>query len=248
MAAVAAALQAAADAHGCTPEDILSVPGAREFEAEARRNLVDSTRRAVLETVFQPAGGLRSVTDSPALATLYEQMGQAQQTGAIVGQILCLVASVAELHPDIPASLNRTWTIMEAEALPRSGLPRRAKLQGDRTGLLRLWGEWCGSAPLHAAAHLWIMGAQLAPDPRAEMGAMFSTPQGIGTVLAWAKWFRAWGTTFRPDRARLGTTLIPPEVALIYDTKGVDVPEIKPPLWPLTKRQLAAARGHTAPI
>ncbi len=237
---VASALQAAADVHGCTPADILALPGAREFEAEARRDLVEGTRKAVLETVFQPAGGWRSAADSHALGILNEQMRQSQRKGTIVGQALCLVASMAHLHPDIPASMNRTWAVMQAGALPHG-----ARLPEDRASLVRLWGEWCDSAPLHAAVHLWFVGAQLAPDPRAEMDAMFATPQGIGSVLGWAKWFRAWATDFRPERAR--APLIPPGTALLYDTKGTNVPERRPTLWRLTAPQLAAAQGYRAP-
>jgi hypothetical protein len=240
-AEVAAALQAAADAHGCTPADILALPGAREFEAEAWRDLVAGMNKAVADALLWPSGGHRAVADAPGLNVITEQAHQAQRSGAIVGQALCLIASMAHLHPDIPASMNRTWAVMQAEALPRGG-----KVPEDRASLVRLWGEWCGSAPLHAAVHLWFVGAELfAPDPRAEKEAMFSTPRGVGTVLAWAKWFRAWGTDFRPDRAR--APLLPPDTALLYDTKGVDVPAIKPLLWPLSALQLAAARGYRAP-
>lgn len=237
---VAAALQEAADLHGCTPADILALPGSREFEAEARRDLVEGTRKAVLETVFRPAGGWRSAADSPALDILNEQMRQAYRKSAIAGEALCLIASMAHLHPDIPASMNRTWAVMQAGTLPRG-----ARLPEDRASLVRIWGEWCDSAPLHAAVHLWLVGAQLAHDPRAYMEGMFSTPCGVGTVLAWAKWFRAWATDFRSDRAR--GPLIPPGTALLYDTKGVDVPETRPPLWRLTAQQLSAAQGYKAP-
>lgn len=245
-AAVAAALQAAADAHGCTLADILSLPGAREFEAEARRDLVESVTKGAMEALLRPAGGMRAVADAPGLDAINEQARQAQRSGAIAGQALCLIASIAHVHPDIPASMSRTWAVMRAGPLPRELLVGRPKLLGDHAGLIRFWQEWCGIAPLHAAVQLWFMDSRLAPNPRAEMEAMLSTPQGVGTVLGWAKWFRAWGTSFRPDRARLGTTLIPPETAHLYDSKGAGVPELQPPLRYLSDAQLAAARQYKA--
>ena len=244
-AAVAAALQEAADAHGCTPADILSLPEAREFEAQARRDLIESATKGAAEALLRPAGGMRAVADAPGLDVINEQSRYAQRSGAIAGQALCLIASMAHLHPDISASMSRTWAAMRAEP-PSKALIDKPKLLGDRAGLIRFWQEWCGSAPLHAAAHLYMAGSHFAHDPQAYLEGMFSTPSGVGTVLGWAKWFRAWGTSFRPDRARLGTTLIPPETALFYDTKDAGVPELRPPLWRLTAAQLAAVHQHKA--
>ena len=236
-AEVAAALQAAAEKHGCTVDDILAQPEASELFTLARRNLTEQARADVHNAVFLPAGGWRAAADGPGLDVVSERLRRvARHEGQIAGRALCLTASMAHLHVDIPASMNRTWFLVQAK-VASGGMG----VTMDRASLVKLWREWGGVAPLHAAAHLWLAGARFAPDPRAEAAALFE-PQGIGTVLGWAKWFRAWAVGYYAPRSKV--PLIAASTAVTYETV---VPELRPPLWPLTEQQVSTVHSYIAP-
>lgn len=97
---------------GISPGEIARMPGSRHFFSsyfsEPLQNL-----RAVVRTIFEPAGSIRAVADAPGRDRLLHDYKQALEGGAFLARAqLWYVAILHQCYPDIPASLNRAGAIL----------------------------------------------------------------------------------------------------------------------------------------
>lgn len=234
---VQSALADAARKHGCTVEDILADPLGAALSQRGGQHLIDHARSMIQRHVFEAAGGWGTIAGAPPAQQALERVRRvAREEGRLVGRALSLIARMAHHHPDCSASLNRVWHVMATEAA-NGGRP----VPSDRAIFMRMWREWSTIAPLLAAARLWLEGSRYHDDPRAHAEEIYSVI-GVGSVLGWAKWMRHWATSYKTERSR-GPLLLDAEAA-VYETQ---VPEIEPPLLPLSAAQLAAAASYKAP-
>lgn len=187
-----------------------------------------------------PAGGYAANRDAPALDTMEAHLfGRAMFEGMIAGRALCLAATMAHEHSEVPVSMNRVWSVMRADL--KSGGP---KMPEDVAQLKAIWKEWRCIAPLYAAMLVWFAWADTSSDPGDLQRRMHNTG-GIGCLVGWAKWFRVWATGFRPARSPGALPIIPETVAVRYDAM---VEPSRPPLHlcRLSPARLASAKAHRA--
>jgi hypothetical protein len=230
-------LEALGQQLGIPPAELARMPGAATFYTSFFGEPED-TSRALYQTVFEPAGHLRSVAEAPGSQQLLLDYTKAVQGGAFyAGTMLLLVAMLAQRHPEVPASINRAIAIMEGWSA--RGLMR---LPSDRT-LLSAWKNWRHLAPLWAAdagAFQHARATKLS-DFSAGLEAMLE-PARLSRMLGEAKWFRSFATTFVPEHA--SAPLVPAGDALEIIAKA---PEEEPCFAPLPPADLEAALRYRAP-
>ena len=208
-----------------------------EMEQEMSR-LVGQWDASLTEHVLRPAGGRTAAANAPEYAVLMEELRTTWQTkGRVVGRAMCILAAMDTLHPDLDASLNRVWAIMDAHLAGD-----RDEVPSDRSPFMKAWHEMKNLAPLYAAYALYL-GVTVERGAPANVGAAaFGTPDGLAILLGWAQWFRDWAVQFRPQRSR--DTLLRDDEATVYRAR---VEARRPPLEPLHPDQVEAARLYRAP-
>jgi len=194
-----------------------------EFSPELWTLARDRAKREL----YEPSGGLRTLVDAPGWDTFNPRQGPEELQRA--GVALAVVATLARRHPDIPASLNRAYAVIEAEGQERGDRTRTSERH-----LKEIWERWCGAAPLWAA---YVLVRELA-DWRGAPLVLLGNRALRRRILAAAGWFRQFGTTFVPRGAR--GPLIPPEQALEL---RVGIPPAEPPLPPLSPEMASVARA-----
>jgi hypothetical protein len=117
-----------------------------------------------------------------------------------------------------------------------------AKLPADRT-VKNAWKEWGGVAPLWAAFAATLEDAiHNSVGPQEWALRMRIDKPMRRRLIGWAKWFRRFAVSHVPMGAKR-TLLAEQEAVLIT---GV-VPEMEPPLTPLSSDQYRAAAAYRAP-
>jgi hypothetical protein len=218
-------------------DELARMPGAPTFY---RSYFTDPARsaRELAQRVFVPVGHFRAVADAPGRDRVLEELQRAINRGAyLAGVQLTLVATIAEHHPEMSASLNRAIAVMQA--WPARGV---RKLPSDRT-LVDVWTRWRHLAPLWAAyaAELLSAGNLGFTADAAGLEAVHD-PIRLRRILSSAKWFRAFAASRSSKHAK--APLIPPGKALQIIA---DVEALKPDLAPLPPDDLAAARAYRVP-
>ncbi len=222
---------------GLRMDELARMPGAPTFY---RSYFTDPARsaRELAHNVFVPAGHFRAVADAPGRDRVIMELERAINGGAyLAGVQLALIATIAEHHPEMSASLNRAIAVMQA--WPARGV---RKLPSDRT-LVDVWTRWRHLAPLWAAyaAELLSAGNLGFTADAAGLEAVHD-PVRLRRILGGAKWFRSFAVSFVPERAK--APLVPPGKALLIDA---EVEELEPYLPPLPPNDLAAAKAYRAP-
>lgn len=218
---------------GIPEAEVLAMPQARMI-AEHLREHLDNVKASIETDMFEPAGGHRVVARAPGVDVLRGQIQKATDGGArSVGWALLLVATMQRRHPELNASLNRAFAIMEATCLERDwpGLSERT--------LKDQWEGWRDIAPLSAALWTWTLGRPPGASRDEWLAAAFRTETGVKAVLRWARWFRRFGTTHKARGSR--ATLLSEAETIDY---RVDLPPMEPNLPNLTPRELAAAKAY----
>jgi hypothetical protein len=190
--------------------------------------------RAIVDQMWNPAGGFKSVADAPGTETVLAQFARASSQATPAGTLLLFVAVFDAAHPDIAPSLAKAMRSFLATGYSLPGFVA----VGEKS-LKRWWKEWRGVAPVWAALNLQC---NLTPMPlEAAVWETLLDPMRRRQTLGWAKWFREFGTTFRPSGA--DGPLIPLDEAVEL---RFDVPQEVPPLaaYPFPAAWLAAARDR----
>jgi hypothetical protein len=230
-------LQALSRALDLPAGEVARMPGAATFYQTA---FTDPVRSAadLSRQVFYPAGHFRTVAQAPGLDRLLADLQRANDRGAyLAGILLLLIATMAERHPEISASLNRAVAAIHASSNRGVG-----KLPSDRT-LMEIWKTWRHLAPLWAAYALELQRTlALGFTVDAAGLEVMHDPERLRRILSSAAWFRSFAESFSSERA--GAPLIPPGKALRLIA---DVEKANPELEPLTAEELAAAKAYLAP-
>lgn len=222
---------------GVEPEELLRMPRSAAFAATALSD-PQGARRTLDAAVFKPAGHFRSVAEAPGSIKLLEDYENAANGGAMLaGTVLLLTAIMAQHHPDLPASQSRSIEIIES----MFGRGEMAAFSG-RT-IKHFWKEWRHVAPLWAAVtgNIQIMQQQ-GFTPHAAGIETLQSPESLGRVIAHAKWFHEFATTFIPARGQ-GPIIDPKDVVAIISS----IPAEAPPLARLRPVDVKAARAYRAP-
>lgn len=222
---------------GIPPGELLRMPASAAFYA---RFFGDprGVAASLEDRVFNPAGHYRAVAEAPGREQLLTEYARAIEGGAyLAGVQLCLVAMMAEHHPEVPASLNRAIAIMINGAILGP-----TKVPSDRS-LWSAWTKWRHIAPLWAA-HIGEFQDAHTPGclPLAAGFEVLHQPAKLQRLLSHAKWFSSFAVGFVPEGAK--TPLIPVTEALRV---VANVPEIRPPMAPLPPELLAIAAAYRAP-
>jgi hypothetical protein len=230
-------IQTLSRAIGLPAEELARMPGATTLYQNYYINPARLARE-LMDKVFTPAGHFRTVAAAPGWDRLLTEMQHTAERGAQrAGVLLLIVATLAECHPEFPASLNRAIAVVEA------GSARDVwKVPSGRT-LIEIWTRWKQLAPLWAACTLEIyrgLSHGLSPNV-AELEAAYD-PTRLKRILGTAKWFQSFAESHRSERAR-GPLLQPGEALQIV----ADVDEIRPNLEPLSAEDLMAASAYHAP-
>lgn len=185
--------------------------------------------RRIKAEIIKPLGGIAAVARAPSINEIIREMERVRRITNLVGTITCFAAQLDCFHKDLSSSLGRSWAILEAERRPG-----KIHIPSDRSAFRKtMWDERSCVGPLCAA----YVTAISMYGGREDWDVM--RPQGdVRDILAWAKWFRRWATTFVPKRSPNKKAFIPDDDAVIYDT---DVVEAMPPIAALSPARLQAA-------
>ncbi len=227
---------------GVAPAEVLSMPHTRELVSEAMPiwpQLQAEFRGRIEQELFRSAGGFHSVASAPGSARLTSDINKVFNGGAFAcGTRLLMVARLAKFHPNLSASLNRADAILEIMKDNWAG----AKLPADRT-LKYAWKEWGGVAPLWAAYVGTLEDAVLNSVGPQEWALRMRMDKPMRRqLIGWAKWFRRFAVGHVPKGATR-TLLAEQEAVLITGA----VPEMEPPMGPLSDDQYRAAAAYRAP-
>src|SRR5206468_1502355 len=90
---------------GIKHEDLARMPGSAAYYGSFFSKPAKFLR-AIMHTVFEPAGHFRAVAEAPGSDRLVQEYRQAVDSGgALVGTLLTVIAILAMHHPSTPASL-----------------------------------------------------------------------------------------------------------------------------------------------
>ncbi len=230
-------LRTAVEQRGYTLNDLMNDPAGRLFLRTTEQEWVERTIHFFSETMTA-AGGIGAVARAPGLDSIVQKMRDVERSEMpVVGSVLCFVTQMHLHHRDVIASQNRGWAVFERAA---GGKPPRAPTK-EAKFKTAWWLPLRGVAPLYAAykiaQQVRLLEQTLHPQT---LGPRWSEGE-MREIFGWAKWLRTWATHHKAKHARADDWLIPDNEALIYD---VDVPEIQPPLGPLSPARLEIARFY----
>ncbi|WP_139341772.1 hypothetical protein [Roseomonas mucosa] len=230
-------VQTVAEKLGVPEAEVLSMPHARTIAEAMATGDAHNLRGYIEEELLIPAGGFQALAEAPGSAVLRSE-ADAVLNGPVknAGRTLLLIAAMVHHHPEIPASLNRAFAIMEgdANAVRRSGVTTRT--------LRAHWADWRGIAPLAAALWVWNMQCPPGSNEKEHLADAFASEEGVRALLGWAVWFRQFGVSFAPSRGQ--STILPETEAVLYRAGGQ---AILPPLPPLSIEELQDAAAYQAP-
>lgn len=233
------AVRLVAETRGLSPAEVLVMPGMRDLPAllsPAANMLSDGIAQRIEAELLEPAGGLLTAARGPGTDALAADFKDAVEGGALTaGSLLAAVAALHLRHPSLTASLNRAAGILE---VLRKRPASRANIN-EESGMKRAWAEYRGVAPLWAALLLDASDGSLAVLPEAQrMAGFFAQPERRKRVLAWAMWFRHFGTQHKAGNAK--GMLLPEHEAVRF---VAPVPLAEPPLGHIPDEVLEQARA-----
>jgi hypothetical protein len=231
---VEASLAVAAQANGCTLDEIKSFPEFREEIRRMERYLMEAAEADITNGLYAAGGGRRTLKAAPPLDALQAEWRRVWgSTSRITSLALVLVASMSKHHPELSASLTRAWAVMAVDEAAG-----RYKAPSDRSVLMNVWKEFGEAAPYSAAFMLWGMMMKASPleSDAVDLVSLARSPEAVATILSWAGWLRHRAATTKALRAS-SMLLDPGESLLIVSS----VPAREPPLPRLSAMQIAAA-------
>lgn len=201
-----------------------------EALAKESRNFLIARALERLDAV----GGNETVINAPARDTLVAEVEKVSAAGARrAGELLLIVACMAEHHKDLPPSLNRAMAVIEAR-FKKAGKPT---VTGTNERALKdAWRDYRAVAPLWAAL---IYREHVTAGKNFAAGSAFSDLSQRYFILSWAIWFRDFAASFRPMRSQ--EFLIEKEDMLDY---CVGTEAIQPTLMPIPDRLLTVAKNY----
>jgi hypothetical protein len=131
----------------------------RAAPGNARQTSVAAAEAYARRTLFDPAGGLWTLTGAPGRRKLFKELEKHVRRGMLAGEALLIVAKMEQHHGDLPPSLNRAMAVMEARCGEQPGRNERM--------LKETWARWRAVAPFWAA-RLALVGPfeVISPPPR----------------------------------------------------------------------------------
>jgi hypothetical protein len=183
-------------------------------------------------TLFDPAGGLETLVEAPAMRALLGEADENRRLGLLAGEALFILAVMTVHHPELPPSLNRAMAVMEAH-------PGRQPYRNERM-LKEVWPQWRAVAPFWAAR--LALAAALGADPnkpRPPAPTAEKRAEWLRAVLGLTEGFRQFAARYKPARGQ--GPLIPEGEAVEF---RAGVPVITPMLKPLQPALLETARGY----
>lgn len=180
-----------------------------------------------VEDLLQGARGFTNAARAPSIDEISGRIFD-NMTGEpmLAGFVLCTVATIAEHHPNLTASVNRACEIIE-------GLPA---IRASERKTKQAWKNWRDMSPLWAGL-LCVSG----DVDWQEMWRKIRFFEDIDVSVAYAKWFCEFATT---HIAKGSSVPLVPEDEIVRIS--VPVEPKKPALDPLPDSVLKIAEGYMA--